>query len=346
MSHEQEGHARQSFPRRSFARILSPTTLTQESDLALRYAVALARAYEAKLYLCYCASRDKHDQTPPPEHPERVFIESLAPYVTEEDNQSLSWEGIITHGDPASAITVEATARDVELIVMSSRHRPLAATLIGSTAEAISRLATCPVLVTHPREREWVNISNGEIQLKRVLVPYDFSKYSDDALHLGVSLAEEFQAELHMLHIMPSRAEGTWYPADENVYEQIRRKLRYVVPAEAENWCVIKQDVREGKTYREILAYADENDIDLICMGAQGTGFGEWSLFGSNTDRVLRQATCPVLVARAQNRADVYVEAEAEQAAKDVVTPAPEAAQQPAEFLDQGLAQDPEPTKD
>jgi nucleotide-binding universal stress UspA family protein len=46
------------------------------------------------------------------------------------------------------------------------------------------------------------------------------------------------------------------------------------------------------------LNYAEKNEIDLICLGAHGAGFGMKALFGSNVDRVLRQAPCPVLVTR------------------------------------------------
>jgi nucleotide-binding universal stress UspA family protein len=56
--------------------------------------------------------------------------------------------------------------------------------------------------------------------------------------------------------------------------------------------------VSEGNPYREILNYAEKNEIDLISVGAHGAGFGMRALFGSNVDRVLRQAPCPVLVAR------------------------------------------------
>jgi len=60
----------------------------------------------------------------------------------------------------------------------------------------------------------------------------------------------------------------------------------------------VKQAVRDVHPYREVLAYADEHNIDLICMGASGTGFGMRALFGSNADRVLRQSPCPLLIAR------------------------------------------------
>ena len=63
-------------------------------------------------------------------------------------------------------------------------------------------------------------------------------------------------------------------------------------------WCKIENLVREGQPYREVPAYAEEHDIDLICMGVRGAGFSLRALFGSNVDRVLRQAPCPVLIAR------------------------------------------------
>jgi nucleotide-binding universal stress UspA family protein len=70
------------------------------------------------------------------------------------------------------------------------------------------------------------------------------------------------------------------------------------VPDEVYLWCGVKTAVSEGKPYREILNYAEKNEIDLICVGAHGAGFGMRALFGSNVDRVLRQSACPVLVAR------------------------------------------------
>ena len=70
------------------------------------------------------------------------------------------------------------------------------------------------------------------------------------------------------------------------------------MPAEAQLWCDIKHAVSEGQAYREILNYAERNAIDLVCIGAHGAGFASRALFGSNVDRVLRQAPCPVLVMR------------------------------------------------
>src|SRR5688500_6803531 len=78
----------------------------------------------------------------------------------------------------------------------------LSACCSGSTAETVSRTAPCSVVVTHRQEREWVSFSAGEIDLNRILVAHDFSTHSELALKYGVSLAQEYQAELHLLHVL------------------------------------------------------------------------------------------------------------------------------------------------
>ena len=118
-----------------------------------------------------------------------------------------------------------------------------------------------------------------------------------------MSIAQEHQAELHLLHVLPPRSlnepEIAWYPSKgESAYHTAARRLQRVVPAEVSLWCDVKTAVSEGQAYREILNYAEKNEINLISVGAHGAGFGMRALFGSNVDRVLRQAPCPVLVAR------------------------------------------------
>jgi nucleotide-binding universal stress UspA family protein len=136
-----------------------------------------------------------------------------------------------------------------------------------------------------------------------LLVAYDFSDGAELALRYGLSLAQEYQAELHLVHVLPPSAftepEINWYPANiENAYHRAARGLQESVPPEAYLWCKVVHTVSEGQPYREILSYAEKNQIDLISMGAHGAGFGMQALFGSNVDRVLRQSPCPVLVAR------------------------------------------------
>ena len=270
-------------------RILCPTDLSPHSGKAVRYALALARAHEAEVIFFYC--------TPDSDGEEKLKT-SVMEHIDPSDTR---WRLVArTASDIGEAIMMQAQVGNIDLIVMRSRRRPHRAALLGSTAETVCRSAPCPVLVMHNDEQEFVN---DELKIERVLVAYDFSDYSELALKYGLSIAQEHQAELHLLHVLPPRSlnepEIAWYPAQgESAYHNAARRLQRVVPAEVHLWCDVKTAVSEGHPYREILNYAEKNEMDLISVGAHGAGFGMRALFGSNVDRVLRQASCPVLVAR------------------------------------------------
>jgi len=283
-----------------FERILCPLDLSPNSDEALRYAIALAHAFGAELLVGHCV-----DSTPSARDRDEIARQldtSVRRYLRLPARAGLTWQSIIVEGDPAMAITREAAHRHVDLIVMRSRRRPYAAALLGSTAESICRTAPCPVLVTHPSEVEWAGTSTNEIGLERIAVAYDFSGDAELAMSYGLSLAQEYQCELHVIHVLPPRlrmdtAETSLLPRNsDDAFRHTAERIRSVAPPSA--WCDIKHAVREGHVYREVLAYADEHKVDIICMGASGTGFGMRALFGSNADRVLRQASCPVLITR------------------------------------------------
>ena len=284
-------------------RILCPTDLSPDSDEALRYALALAHACEASLVLLHCVHPGSKAGILNGEA-KQLFERSLSRHLDPVEISNLNWVGVINESEDAGAtITCQASQRDVDLIVMRSRRRPTQAALLGSTAESVCRTAPCPVMVMHTDERDWVDDSARGIELKRVLVAYDFSDHSELALKYGLSFAQEYQADLHLLHVLPeatlNEPELSWYPlGTDGTYHKAARRLQKAVPAEAHLWCKVKDAISEGQPYREILSYAEKNQIDLICIGAYGAGFGMRALFGSNVDRVLRQAPCPVLVTR------------------------------------------------
>jgi nucleotide-binding universal stress UspA family protein len=233
-----------------------------------------------------------------------LFEGSLLELLGPESFANLNWEALVIEGEHVGeGITQTASEQSIDLIVMRSRRRPHRAAVLGSTAESVCRTAPCPVLVMHTDERESFVQPGGQTKLERVLVAYDFSDYSELALSYGLSLAQEHRAELHVLHVLPrgsgSEPEIAWYSAGrESAYSRAVQRLQRAIPQEAHQWCRIKHAVSEGHPYREILNYAEKHAIDLISLGAHGAGFGMRTLFGSNVDRVLRQAPCPVLVAR------------------------------------------------
>ena len=295
-------------------RILCPTDLSPYSGNAVRYALALARAHDAELILLHCTNEMDNEA-------ELGLLEtSLLQHLTPGDLKGARWRVVVA---PAKEIDEEimrrAQVERVDLIVMRSRRRPHRAALLGSTAESVSRSAPCPVLVMHNDEREFITDAL-KVNLKRVLVAYDFSDYAELALRYGLSIAQENQAELHLLHVLPPRSvnepEIAWYPVKgESAYHTAARRLQRVVPADVHLWCSVTTAVSEGNPYREILNYAEKNEIDLISVGAHGAGFGMRALFGSNVDRVLRQAPCPVIVARPLKPTMVLGDTEANEAA-------------------------------
>jgi nucleotide-binding universal stress UspA family protein len=127
-----------------FKRILCPTDLSPESGEVLRYAIDLALAYGAKLFVCHCVGSSAPADELRPERIKGLIEETVSDYVSQVRAPALDWESVVAIGEPADVIAREADEREVDLIVMRTRHRPYAAPF-GSTAETVSRTTLCPV---------------------------------------------------------------------------------------------------------------------------------------------------------------------------------------------------------
>lgn len=280
-------------------RIVCPTDLSEDSERTIRYAVAISRASGAKLFVCYRPKTAANTEWALATIQKLITAGCTLPSGV---TSTVEWESVLLDGsDLGTTITREAESRRADLIFMRSRRRPYAAALLGSTAEAVARLAPCPVLVMHADELEWLDSASGEVALHDILVAHDFSAYSQLALQYALTLAQQYQAALHILHVLPppimDQPEIAWVNHTDTPYHQAARRLQEAVPAETHLWSNVKHVVQYGQPYSEILTYAQTNKIDLIAMGAHGGGFGIHTVFGSNVDRVLREARCPLLIA-------------------------------------------------
>lgn len=288
-------------------RILCPVVPSLGIDEGLECAVALARAYGAKLFVCHFVEDTSmvtgNVRTGVEETLKRSVSRLLDSSPCSTATPLLDWEVIVAESlRPAEAIVQAAKDLHVDLIAMSSRRRPYAAAFLGSTVETVSRTALCPVLVTRVAGGRSGILSRG-ISFKRLLIANDFSPDSELALQYGLSLAQEYQSDLHLLHVMNDSPTGgeevSWNSPDpEGPYHEAARRLHQSVPSEAHLWCNVTHAVREGKPHHEIFSYAVEHDMDLICIGAHDNEFQPGTLFGSTADRILRQSPCPVLVVR------------------------------------------------
>src|ERR1044071_2166226 len=183
---------------------MCPTDLSRGSDEALHYAFALAQAYDAKLIAFHCQTAVENNDLQ--DDLKASFEQQLFQRLNVTELALNNWERVVSQcDDPGASISDYAAVQQVDLIVMRSRRRPHRAALLGSTAESVCRTAPCPVMVMHSDERDWVDGPDSGIQLKRVLVAHDFSDYSELALSYGLSLAQAYRAELHLLHVLPPR---------------------------------------------------------------------------------------------------------------------------------------------
>lgn len=284
----------------SIRRILYATDLGPEPDLSLDYAITLALTNEAKLFLLHVVPSPQGHQ-PSAAEAEKIhgiFKALIATYMNPAAVPTLDWESVVTTGDIAEAIVSEAVGREIDLIVMRSRRRPISAKLLGSTAENVCRTAPCPVFVTHPYEHEWLEGIDGQIEIKRVLVACDFSRNAKLALSYGLLFAKKSEAEVHLLHVLPEGTESPWSPLFGNPAFRSLNRLDYYLPKEARERFNFVEAVAEGEPYQQIVNYAIDNEIDLICIGGHSEEYGYKPLFGTNADLILHNAPCPILIAR------------------------------------------------
>lgn len=127
--------------------------------------------------------------------------------------------------------------------------------------------------------------------LNQILVPTDFSRNSSSALNYACDLARQSHGKMHILHVLADdQAEN-----QREVVQHLER-LGSMLDARAQLSVETNRQVLTGKPAKRITEFAKDHDIDLIVMGTHGrTGLAHLTM-GSVTERVMRDASCPVLV--------------------------------------------------
>ena len=145
------------------------------------------------------------------------------------------------------------------------------------------------------------------IDLRRILVPTDFSKHSHNALRYAVAFAEKFGAELHLLHVVqdlalfiPDNVGGAppVVPPVDQLTAAVHEALQRVIRENGLERLRVCPEVREGTPFHEIIRCARDRDVDLIVMGTHGRSGLAHVLLGSVAEKVVRKAPCPVLTVR------------------------------------------------
>jgi nucleotide-binding universal stress UspA family protein len=206
--------------------------------------------------------------------------------------------------------------------------------LIGSVTDRLVKIIECPLLVLQPGEHQKDFSGFDNLKFKRILVGCDFSPDSKQAFDYALSLAQEFEAQLHLVHVIRLMEKEPFWGADDpqsasdgisawtlhgdlnprikpagtdsgkksKVMEEIEKQLLGLVPEDCQNWCTPVTVILEGQPYRELIEYADKKQVDLMVLGIHGHNFLERVIVGSTTDRVISRSSCPVLAVRTQEK--------------------------------------------
>ena len=292
-----------------FKHIVCATDFSDYANRTIPYGIALAKEFGAKLVICHVVDLSSiaiygEFQLDPVGQQDRIMEYAQAQLSQLLANRQIEWEPVIVVGHTAEEISRIVDEKDIDLVISATRGRTgLKRLLLGSVTERLMHTLTCPLLVVHSPEQGFVDVADQKIQLKRVLVGCDFSEDSGVAMQYGLSFAQEFEAELHLVHVVePPTYQHMLKPPSalqEEITQELRnrleQKLRELVPEEARHWCTPETALLEGNPYEELTRYAESHSIDMIVLGVRGHGLVKTLLVGSTTDRVIRKSPCPVL---------------------------------------------------
>jgi nucleotide-binding universal stress UspA family protein len=189
--------------------------------------------------------------------------------------------------------------REIDLIVLGTHGRTgLKKAVFGSTAEEIFRRTRVPVLTIGPAVRTG---AHGGGRFHGVLLATDFNPVSNIAASYAVSLAQENQSQLILLHVLPTPKPGKGNkPTEISVAEALHR-LENLISSDAELWCRPEAVVEHGEPGAQILATARRCGADLIVLGVRG--METLTEVVTRVERatayeVVAHAACPVLTVR------------------------------------------------
>jgi nucleotide-binding universal stress UspA family protein len=297
-----------------FRNILFPTDFSPNSRLALKYAAAFARTSHGRVVVLNVQpSKVPSDLLTKPEgsfdgadsqllNELRISVKDILrdPVLTSVDVETLFAEG-----EPAREIARTAVDHEIDLVTVVTRDRKrLARAFGGSMAEEIVAESPCAVLAVRPAQRDFVTPQEDHIrlELKTIILATNFRPSSVAATLLARQIANHMGAELHVIYVIGDYLDQISAMFPEGGLAALRRLRDYIEErmtqfARSDGPRTVTTHVDEGRPYEEIVRRAARINADLIIIGTavHNSLFGGAMVLGSEIERVIRNAPCPVL---------------------------------------------------
>ncbi len=290
---------------------LFTTDFSPCAQQALNHALFLAENYNTELHLVHVIQTHRNDMIEPMAqvaNAEEVYKQLQKNAVSRlQDMVEGKGDAINIHCEALCGVNVVEsiieyiTANDIDVVVLGTHGRQgINRFIMGSVAEKIVRIAPCSVLTVRCEE---------VAALENILIPIDFSEYSNKALRVAVDVASRYNAALHILHVIEKHS----YPA---IYkESVRRGKDWIHDAKARtkeeverllkeysaDGLTTKLHITEGHPSRDIITFTRENKVDLIIVATHGLRGLNYLLMGSVAEKVVRFADCPVITVKSKS---------------------------------------------
>lgn len=293
-------------------KILVPSDFSTYSDKALAQALDIAQEYKAQVYVLHVVQEkishtlDDYGLTPRSiKQMETKMISNARKKIQKQIKKFPKAEELeafaeVMVGNPSEAILDMQKEKGIDLIVISSLGRTgLAKYFIGSVARNVLKASTCPVLL----------VKQELLRPTKILVPTDFSDYSDKALKQALDIAKQYEAKVFLFHVI--HKEVNRCVADVCMGDDVIREIEKQMESRAQE-DLVKQlgkfsqakevsvitDIGKGIPYEAILQETDDKGIDLIVIASLGRSAIARFLIGSVSRNVLKGAKCPVLLTK------------------------------------------------
>ena len=279
-----------------FRSILFATDFSPVSDRALNYALGLAAPSHCKVYVVHAFA--SAPASPVSDYGGRnndINRKEAENHIRSLENsqllQCIDHEVVLRGGRVGEVLRQMAESKNIELIVLGTHGRGgIKKLIMGSVAEEVLRLATCPVLTVGAHAPD----PAATVAFRRILLATDFSTGSLHALPYATAISQLSGGSLTLVHVLDPTKVG-WSGQIDAMRAQATERLKAMIPrdgaSQIETW------VRLGSPGYVIVEHAGEQKADLIVMGAHATRAVATSthLPWTVAHHVVCHAPCPVL---------------------------------------------------